>query len=146
MELSLRELDLQSATKPIPDFNKGPDPYQALQVHDYLQVSFLRQNSYTKAASKQAIAIFRDYYPETLSRKFFVNVPVVMGWMYSAVTMVLSKETVRKFTVLSYGEYLKGHLGEDVPAVYGGTGQELDARALCPKLEAKEEEGEKAKA
>ena len=138
MELSLRELDLPSATTPIPDFGQGPDPYQALQVHDYLQVSFIRQNSYTKAASKKAIEVFREYYPETLSRKFFVNVPVVMGWMFSAVSLMLSKETVRKFTVLSYGEYLKGTLGEDVPEVYGGKGRKLEERGTAPKYEEKE--------
>ncbi|MCJ1333084.1 Non-classical phosphatidylinositol transfer protein (PITP) [Thelotrema lepadinum] len=135
MELSLRELDLPSATVPIPDYGQGPDPYQALQVHDYLQVSFLRQNAHTKAASKKAIEVFREYYPETLSRKFFVNVPVVMGWMFSAVSLMLSKETVRKFTVLSYGEYLKGSLGEDVPEVYGGKGKKLVDRAIVANLD-----------
>jgi phosphatidylinositol transfer protein SFH5 len=134
MELSLSKLNLSTATTPIPDFGKGPDPYQAIQIHDYLQVSFLRQNPYTKAASKRAIDVFKDYYPETLSRKFFVNVPVVMGWMFTAVSLLLSKETVRKFTVLSYGSYLKDSLGEDVPEVYGGKGAGLEERGVGPKL------------
>ena len=135
MELSLRELHLDKATRPIPDSGQGPDPYQALQVHDYLRVSFIRQNTYTKAASKKAIEVFKDYYPETLSRKFFVNVPVVMSWLFNAVSLMLSKETLSKFTVLSYGTYLAGNLGQDVPGVYGGKGQALEDRAITPKLD-----------
>lgn len=79
MEMSVAALDLQKADKPIPDYGKGIDPYQGYQIHDYLNVSFLRQNADQKAAAKEAIATFQKYYPETLSRKFFVNVPVIMG-------------------------------------------------------------------
>ena len=135
MELSLQKLNLREARKPIPDYSKGADPYQAIQVHDYMQVSFLRQNAYTKAASKKAIDTFKDYYPETLSRKFFVNVPVIMGWMFNAVSLVLSKETLKKFTVLSYGNTLNSELGNDVPEVYGGKGQALEGRGVGPILQ-----------
>jgi hypothetical protein len=44
MERSVQKLELAKATKPIPDFGEGLDPYQGYQVHDYLQVSFLRQD------------------------------------------------------------------------------------------------------
>lgn len=44
MEKSVQKLNLKDATKPIPDFGEGPDPYQGHQIHDYLQVSFLRQD------------------------------------------------------------------------------------------------------
>ena len=44
MERSVQKLNLATATKPIPDFGQGPDPYQGFQIHDYLQVSFLRQD------------------------------------------------------------------------------------------------------
>lgn len=44
MERSVQKLDLPNATKPIPNFGEGHDPYQGYQVHDYLQVSFLRQD------------------------------------------------------------------------------------------------------
>ena len=135
MELSLQMLNLQEVTKPIPDYGKGADPYQAIQVHDYMQVSFLRQDPHTKAASKKAIDTFKNYYPETLSRKFFVNVPVIMGWMFNAVSLVLSKETVKKFTVLSYGNTLNTELGNDVPEEYGGKGQALEGRGLGPALQ-----------
>jgi hypothetical protein len=43
-----------------------------------------------------------------------------MGWFYSAVKMLVPKETTRKFTVVSYGEQLAGELGKGIPKVYGG--------------------------
>ncbi|KAL5407046.1 Non-classical phosphatidylinositol transfer protein (PITP) [Paraphaeosphaeria minitans] len=120
MERSVQHLNLSSATQPIPDFGAGPDPYQGIQVHDYLQVSFLRQDPLVKAATKKTIEVLGRYYPETLSRKFFVNVPVVMGWVYQTVKMIVSKETAKKFTVLSYGNALAGELGKGLPKEYGG--------------------------
>lgn len=127
MELSIAKLKLATTTIPIPAYGQGLDPHQAIQVHDYLSVSFLRQDPNVKAATKVTIDTFTKYYPETLSRKFFVNVPVVMGWMFKAATMVLSKETVRKFTVLSYGSELAGVLGKDgLPKEYGGSAEGLD--------------------
>jgi hypothetical protein len=80
MELGIEKLGLASATKPIPDFGQGPDPYQGIQVHDYMSVSFLRQDPHVKAASKKTIEVLGAYYPETLSRKFFVSVPIIMQW------------------------------------------------------------------
>ena len=73
-----------------------------------------------KAASRRTIDLFSKVYPETLSRKFFVNVPVVMGWMFQTFKLILPKETTRKFTVLSYGNQLASELGPNVPEVYGG--------------------------
>jgi len=135
MELSIAGLELSKTDKPIPNYGDGPDHLQAIQIHDYLGVSFIRQDAYQKAAAKQAIDTFTKYYPETLSRKFFVNVPVIMGWMFSAMKMVLSKETVKKFTVLSYGEYLAAELGQGVPQVYGGKGGDLETSATTLQLE-----------
>lgn len=126
MEVALEKLDLALASRPIPDYGTGPDPYQAIQIHDYLSVSFLRQDPNAKAAAKKAIEVFQAYYPETLSRKLFVNVPVIMGWFYNAMTMVLSKETVKKFKVISYGKDVASILGPNVPTVYGGNGGSLD--------------------
>ena len=59
-----------------------------------------------------------------MRRKFFVNVPAVMGWMFSAMRLFLSKETVQKFTILGYGQYLAAELGhaDRLPKEYGGTG------------------------
>lgn len=121
MEKSILKLNLASATAPIPNYNEGPDPYQGFQVHDYLQVSFLRQDPLVKAATKKTIEVLGRYYPETLSRKFFVNVPVVMGWLFNATKLFIAKETVKKFTVLSYGNQLATELGQSIPQEYGGT-------------------------
>ncbi|KAI8936877.1 Non-classical phosphatidylinositol transfer protein (PITP) [Plenodomus lindquistii] len=120
MEKSIQALNLSAATKPIPNFGEGPDPYQGFQVHDYLQVSFLRRDPLVKTATSKTIEVLGKHYPETLSRKFFVNVPVVMGWVYTAMKMVVAKETAKKFTVLSYGKDLAGELGKNVPKEYGG--------------------------
>jgi hypothetical protein len=152
MEKSVMKLSLKDATKPIPNFGEGADPYQGFQIHDYLQISFLRQDpsntlsshpinffshgtllltyaTDVKAATTETIKVLGRYYPETLSRKFFVNVPVVMGWVYTAVKLVVAKETAKKFTVLSYGNQLATELGKDIPEVYGGTKGELDTVA-----------------
>ena len=77
MELSIRELNLASAAVRIPE--DGPDPYRMIQVHDYLNVSFLRMDPSARAASKETIQTFSMAYPELLKEKFFVNVPLVMG-------------------------------------------------------------------
>jgi phosphatidylinositol transfer protein SFH5 len=81
MELSVKELDLASATAKIPE--NGPDPYRMVQVHDYLNISFLRMDPAVRAASKETIQTFSMAYPELLKEKFFVNVPLVMGCKYS---------------------------------------------------------------
>lgn len=81
MELTLQQLHLDEADRSIPDYGKGPDPYQAIQVHDYLSVSFFRQPAEIKASSRKIIELFSAYYPETVSYKYFVNVPIVMQWM-----------------------------------------------------------------
>jgi hypothetical protein len=125
MERSVQKLNLADAKEPIPDFGKGPDPYQGIQVHDYLQVSFLRQNPDTRAATNKTIATLSAHYPETLSRKFFVNVPVIMGWMFALRKLVVAPETAKKFTVVSYGNQLATELGPSVPKVYGGTAGDL---------------------
>jgi hypothetical protein len=44
MERSVQKLNLAGAKVPIPDFGEGVDMYQGVQVHDYLQVSFFRQD------------------------------------------------------------------------------------------------------
>jgi hypothetical protein len=126
MELGVDKLNLSSVTTPIPDYGQGPDPHQGIQIHDYLQVSFLRQDPVVKAATKKTVETLAGYYPETLSRKFFVSVPLLMQWMFTAVKLLLSKETIKKFTVMSYANQLATELGPSVPKTYGGTGGELE--------------------
>lgn len=126
MELSVKELDLPSATVKIPE--NGADPYQMVQVHDYLNVSFLRMDPTIRAASKETIQTFSTAYPELLKEKFFVNVPLVMGWVFTAMKLFLSPETIKKFHPLSYGSSLAGEVkafGAELPAGYGGKGKEV---------------------
>ena len=126
MELSVRELDLASATEKIPE--NGVDPYRMVQVHDYLNVKFLRADPAVRAASKETIQTFSMAYPELLKEKFFVNVPLVMGWVFTAMKVFLSPETVKKFHPLSYGSNLAGELpgwGQELPVAYGGKGKDV---------------------
>jgi hypothetical protein len=126
MELSVRELDLPSATVPIA--SDGVDPYRMLQVHDYMDVSFLRMDPVIKAASKETIQVMSMAYPELLKEKFFVNVPLVMGWVFTAMKLFLSPETIKKFHPLSYGSSLAGECkgwGEELPTAYGGKGADI---------------------
>lgn len=135
MELTLAALHLDTATKSIPDYGQGPDPYQAIQIHDYLSVSFFRQPAEIKASSTKIIDMFQRYYPETVSYKYFINVPLVMQWMMGAMKMLMSKDTIQKMTWLTYGNQLAQYVGSDVPKEYGGTGEDLKAKAITPKYD-----------
>jgi hypothetical protein len=66
------------------------------------------------------------YTAETMSRKFFVSVPFIMSWMFTAMKVFISKETQKKFTVMSYATSLVGDLGPGVPEAYGGKGEPLE--------------------
>ena len=139
MELGIKAMDLPNATVPIPDYNptaphNAIDTYQMIQLHDYQNVSFFRMDSATKAASKKTIEVMASYYPELLSQKFFVNIPFVMSWVFTAMKTILSKETLRKFRVLSSGKGVANDLGEDVPKVYGGNAADLTEVGITPKL------------
>lgn len=59
MELTLAQLNLESATEPIPDYGQGPDPHQTIHIHDYLSVSFFRQPGEIKNASSKIIDMFQ---------------------------------------------------------------------------------------
>ena len=53
---------------------------------------------------------------------------MVMGWVFTAMKVFLSPETVKKFHPLSYGSSLAGELkdiGEQLPVVYGGKGKDI---------------------
>lgn len=132
MELTLRELNLNAADQNIPDYGKGPDPYKAIAVHDYLSVSFFRQPAEIKSASTKIIDTFQRYYPETVSYKYFVNVPLVMQWMMGAMKALLSKDSIQTMTWMTYGSELHKYLGGDIPKEYGGTGQSLAEAAITP--------------
>jgi phosphatidylinositol transfer protein SFH5 len=98
MELGVSKLELAKAKTPIPDYGKGPDPYQGIQVHDYQSVSFLRMDPRAKAASKAAIELLGAHYSETLRLKVFVNVPLIMQWV--SIQMDFSSPLVRLMLTL----------------------------------------------
>lgn len=136
MEKGVQELKLNEATEVI-DYN-GEDRYQMLQVHDYKGVSFLRLDPVVRAASKKTIEVFSTAYPELLREKFFVNVPTIMGWMFGAMKIFLSKNTIRKFHPISNGANLGREFAfvEDLPKSYGGQGAELkDAGRTVPLVD-----------
>lgn len=123
MELSVQKLKLNHVTALIPD--GGDDPYQMLQTHDYLDVSFFRMDPAVKAASKETIQTLSMAYPELLAHKYFVNVPFVMGWMYAAMKLFLAPATLRKFHPMTSGKTLAGELpsiADSLPREYGGKG------------------------
>lgn len=130
MERSIALLHLNSAGEPIPDWDSEQptvDPYQSMQIHDYLQVSFFRTPGEVKNASKKTVELFQKYYPELLEKKFFVNVPFLMGWVYNAMKLLVARETFKKLIMLSYGQELAKHMGSDtIPTIYGGKGESLD--------------------
>ncbi|KAL4927758.1 CRAL/TRIO domain protein [Aspergillus undulatus] len=148
MELAVQELKLDQTTQVI-DYN-GEDPYQMIQVHDYLNVSFFRVNPMVKAATKKTIEVFSTAYPELLREKFFVNVPTVMGWMFALVKLFVDENTVRKFHPISNGANLAKEfstLQDKFPKTYGGSSADLEGSARTvalvkaePKAEPKAEE------
>lgn len=134
MELTLSHLDLNNATSEVPDYGQGPDVYQAIQVHDYLSVSFFRQPAEIKASSSKIIDLFQRYYPETVSYKYFVNVPIIMQWMMGAMKALMSSDSIQKMTWMS-GANLEQYLGKDVPKEYNGTGPALEQSAWTVKYD-----------
>ena len=129
------------------DYDGEKDPYQMIQVHDYLNVKFFRIDPALRAATKKTIDVFSTAYPELLREKFFVNVPAIMGWMFSAMKLILSRNTTRKFHPISNGANLAREfpaaVAEKIPKTYGGQGPELKEVARTVKLVEEEENVEK---
>ncbi|PGH32292.1 phosphatidylinositol transfer protein SFH5 [[Emmonsia] crescens] len=134
MEMAVKDLKLSEATSVI-DYS-GEDPYQMIQVHDYQNVSFLRLNPSIKSATKQTIDVFSTAYPELLKEKFFVNVPAFMGWVFTALKVFLSKNTIRKFHPITNGVNLAREFtfADELPKSYGGKGDELQESARTVTL------------
>jgi len=57
-----------------------------------------------------------------------------MSWMFSAMTVFMSKTTASKLKAITYGKDLVLDLGPAVPRVYGGQGGELSEIAETLKL------------
>lgn len=140
MEMALQSLDIASATKPI---TAEYDPYKITQVHDYKSISFLRSPPQVKTASQETIKIFAQNYPELLKEKFFVNVPAIMGFVYSFMKLFVAAKTIKKFhpmsngggLALEFGDSKVAGLGAMLPAAYGGKGKDLTTIGTEPTLE-----------
>ncbi|KMU74685.1 hypothetical protein CISG_00615 [Coccidioides immitis RMSCC 3703] len=90
--------------------------------------NFIRMNPNIRAASRETIEVFSTAYPELLKEKYFVNLPVVMGWVFTALKVFLSKNTIRKFHPITNGVNLAREFttfGEEIPKTYGGKGDVL---------------------
>ncbi|GFR50148.1 hypothetical protein Agub_g12310 [Astrephomene gubernaculifera] len=72
-----------------------------MQVHDYSGASMFRMDAQMKTASREIIKLFQDNYPEMLSAKLFLNVPVVMEFLFSLFTTFSDVNTRAKFTMAS---------------------------------------------
>ncbi|OQE40129.1 hypothetical protein PENCOP_c006G04309 [Penicillium coprophilum] len=145
MELAVQDLKMKDATEVI-EYD-GEDPYQMIQVHDYMNVKFFRMDPSVRAATKKVIEVFATAYPELLSEKFFVNVPAIMGWMFTAMKFILSRNTTRKFHPITSGVNLAREfspsIAEQIPKPYGGKGPELKENARSvPLAEEMEQETE----
>lgn len=135
MELSVRKLNLDKVQTAIPD--GGEDPYQMIQVHDYLNVSFLRMDPAVKAASSETIRVFAMAYPELLVHKYFVNIPALMGWVFKAMKVFLAPKTIAKFHPLGYGSELGGELPaykDSLPKDYGGNAEGIKTTGQTVKF------------
>lgn len=95
------------------------------QVHDYNNVSMFRMDPGMKAATKQIIHVFGENYPELLSKKYFINVPLLMGWVFTffKATGFMSAATLKKFEMLSSGDLSSAFGKDNLPKEYNG-GQE----------------------
>ncbi|PHH51997.1 Phosphatidylinositol transfer protein sfh5 [Ceratocystis fimbriata CBS 114723] len=141
MELSVRQLKIDQATEIIPA--GGEDPYQMIQVHDYKGVSFLRMDADTKAATAETIKVLSTAYPELLFHKYFVNVPSIMGFVFSIVKRIVSPATVRKFHPMSSGTSLAAEVkGINLPEEYGGSGPSVTTGFTVKLAEAPEVDAE----
>ncbi|KAJ2933139.1 hypothetical protein H1R20_g3940, partial [Candolleomyces eurysporus] len=83
------------------DFNEVD---QMIQIHDYAGVSMSSRDANSKAAASEASNIFSSHYPETLYRKFFVNVPTLLSWIFWAFKAIIPSATMAKMSMVGSGD------------------------------------------
>ncbi|KAI0730962.1 CRAL-TRIO domain-containing protein [Earliella scabrosa] len=99
---------------------------QMVQIHDYEGVSMTSRDASQKAAAKEATNIFQNHYPEFLSRKYFINVPTLLTWVFWLFKPLISAATLAKMSVVGSGARTIGaELSqvipvEELPKKYGG--------------------------
>lgn len=57
-----------------------------------------------------------------MKAKYMINVPFIMSWVMSFVKTFISRETLKKIMVMSYGNGLAEYIGhrDVLPKEYGG--------------------------
>lgn len=92
------------------------------QVHDYNNVSMFRMDPGMKSATKEIITVFSDNYPELLSKKYFINVPLIMGWVFAffKATGLMSAATLKKFEMQNHGNLADAFGKDHLPKDYNG--------------------------
>ncbi|KAI0369848.1 CRAL/TRIO domain-containing protein [Pilatotrama ljubarskyi] len=105
---------------------------QMVQIHDYEGVSMTQRDANQKAAAKEATSIFQNHYPEFLSRKFFINVPTLLTWIFWLFKPLISANTLSKMSVVGSGAKTIGaELSQvidpkELPKRYGGQAEGFD--------------------
>ena len=80
----------------------------------------------SKAAASEASNIFSSHYPELLYKKFFVNVPTLLNWIFWAFKAMIPSATFAKMSVVgsSTSSLRKALLpyidAKQLPSRYGG--------------------------
>ncbi|KAF9245366.1 CRAL-TRIO domain-containing protein [Melanogaster broomeanus] len=104
---------------------------QMVQIHDYEGVSLSSRTENSKNAASEASSLFQGHYPEFLSRKFFVNVPSFLAWIFWLFKPFLSAATLAKMTVVGSGHQtisaaLLPIIDEgELPKKYGGAADDF---------------------
>ncbi|KAJ8694681.1 Non-classical phosphatidylinositol transfer protein (PITP) [Pleurotus ostreatus] len=99
---------------------------QMVQVHDYEGVSLSSRDANSKQAASEASSIFQNHYPEFLYRKFFINVPTLMNWIFWLFKPLMPAATLAKMSVVGSGTHairkaLSPVIGDkNLPTRYGG--------------------------
>ncbi|KAG1728091.1 CRAL-TRIO domain-containing protein [Suillus lakei] len=99
---------------------------QMVQIHDYEGVSMSSRTQASKNAASEASSIFQGHYPEFLAKKFFVNVPSFLTWIFWIFKPLLSAATVAKMSVVGSGPKVIGTAllplipADQLPKRYGG--------------------------
>ncbi|KAF8637640.1 hypothetical protein AX17_002708 [Amanita inopinata Kibby_2008] len=99
---------------------------QTIQVHDYEGVGITSRDANSKNAAAEATNIFQNHYPELLYKKFFVNVPTFLNWIFWAMKPLISANTLAKMMVVGTGHHAIGRAllpnidADQLPKRYGG--------------------------
>ncbi|KAF8916209.1 CRAL-TRIO domain-containing protein [Mucidula mucida] len=99
---------------------------QTVQIHDYEGVSMSSRDANSKQAASEASNVFSSHYPELLSKKFFINVPTLMSWIFWFFKTFIPSATFAKMNMVgtSTHEIKKALLAvideENLPKRYGG--------------------------